>query len=149
MRTATASDTAAVRDLVERAYAQYVPRIGRRPGPMDDDYDGLVAAGEVSVLEDESGLVAILVLRAEHDHLLVDNVAVDPAHQGQGHGRRLLAYAEDEARRLGLPELRLYTHVKMTENIALYESLGWIEYERRAEVGFARAFFRKPVATRP
>jgi hypothetical protein len=32
----------------------------------------------------------------------------------------LIAFAEVEAQRLGHAELRLYTHVTMTENIALY-----------------------------
>ncbi|MFX8999726.1 GNAT family N-acetyltransferase, partial [Acinetobacter baumannii] len=43
-----------------------------------------------------------------------------PDRQGRGLGRRLIAFADAEARRLGLPEIRLYTHVTMTGNIALY-----------------------------
>jgi ribosomal protein S18 acetylase RimI-like enzyme len=144
-RTATSADADAVDALVERAYARYVERIGRRPGPMDDDHEAEIARGEVLALEEDDGtLVGVLVRRAEPGHLLVHNVAVDPEHQGRGHGRTLLGYAEMEARRLGLPELRLYTHVKMTENIAMYERAGWAEYDRRGEAGFQRVFFRKP-----
>jgi galactokinase len=129
--------------LVERAYGHYVERIGRRPGPMDDDYDALVAAGEVWLVDDADGVAGLTVLRSLPDHLWVDNVAVDPERQGQGIGQALLAFAEAEAVTRGHSELRLLTHVRMTENIALYTRLGWQEYDRRVERGFARVYFRK------
>jgi len=111
---------------------------------MDDDYPALIAAGEVSVMEDDAGILGIVVLRAAEDHLLIHNVAVEPARQGEGLGRELLAFAERRAVEAGLPELRLYTHETMTENISLYARWGWEEYKRRGEAGFARVFFRKP-----
>ena len=148
-RTATPADAAAVDALVERAYARYVGRIGRRPGPMDDDHAAEIAAGELLLLEDDDGALAgVLVRRVEPGHLLVHNVAVEPARQGEGHGQALLLYAEMEAMRLGLPELRLSTNEKMTENIAMYERAGWTEYDRHGEAGFARVFFRKPAMRR-
>ena len=66
--------------------------------------------------------------------------------QGQGLGNRLLALAEDEARRLGLPEVRLYTNVTMTENLAYYPRRGYVETHRAQQYGFHRVFFRKPVS---
>jgi GNAT superfamily N-acetyltransferase len=142
IRKATAGDVEGVRALVERAYARYVPRIGLRPGPMDADHRALVEAGLVFVVGDPE-IVGVIVLRRADDHLLVENVAVDPSRQGQGLGRELLRFAEEEARRLGFSEMRLYTHELMSENIELYGRQGWEEYERRAENGFSRVFFRK------
>ncbi len=63
--------------------------------------------------------------------------------QGQGLGRRLVAFAESEARRLGYAELRLYTHATMTENIALYTRLGFCETGRGREAGYDRVFMAK------
>jgi ribosomal protein S18 acetylase RimI-like enzyme len=156
IRPALVDEVESVRLLVERAYQHYVPRIGMRPGPMDADYRSLVEAGEVFVLtgqddpgQDESGpaIAGLIVLRSMPDgYLLIENVAVDPRRRGEGLGRELMAFADAEARARGLPELRLYTHEAMTENIAWYRRLGWEEYERRAEVGFARVFFRRRVA---
>jgi hypothetical protein len=37
----------------------------------------------------------------------------------------------------------------MTANIELYERLGWTEYDRLAEQGFARVFMRKHVSPEP
>jgi ribosomal protein S18 acetylase RimI-like enzyme len=101
--------------------------IGMRPLPMEADYPALIAADRVWVRGDVPGgpVDALIVLIPADGALLVDNVAVHPSAQGRGLGRRLLAFAEDQARSRGLPALRLYTNVKMTSNIALYESLGY------------------------
>ena len=143
LRRATPADREAIERLVEAAYGMYVERIGKRPAPMDADYAALIDAGRITVAQSEGRVVGILVLVPMEDHLLVENVAVDPAAQGSGLGRRLMAHAEDEARTRGLSELRLYTNEKMVENVAWYPRLGYRETERRAEHGFARVFFSK------
>jgi N-acetylglutamate synthase-like GNAT family acetyltransferase len=143
LRQATGADTDAIQRLVEAAYGMYVDRIGKRPAPMDADYPALIDAGRVTVAESEGRVTGILVLIPMPDHLLVENVAVDPAAQRTGVGGRLMAYAEGEARALGLPELRLYTNEKMVENLAWYPRLGYTETERRVDGGFARVFFAK------
>jgi GNAT superfamily N-acetyltransferase len=145
IRAATPEHTDEVRALVERAYAHYVPRIGMRPGPMEADYDELVEAGAVFVHGDPD-IAGIIVLRDAADHLLIENVAVDPARQGAGLGRTLLDFAEQEARRRGFSEMRLFTHELMTENLVMYARLGWEEYERRPEDGFSLVYFRKRIS---
>jgi N-acetylglutamate synthase-like GNAT family acetyltransferase len=143
LREAKAGDREAVERLVEAAYGMYVERIGRRPAPMDADYAALIDAGRVTVAERDGRITGILVLVPEEDHLLVENVAVDPAAQGSGLGRRLMAHAEEHARILGRTELRLYTNEKMVENLAWYPRLSYTETERRVDSGFARVFFVK------
>lgn len=112
-------------DIVHRAYQPWVERIGARPAPLDADYASLIAAGSVYVTG-ASGPDGLIVLVPEEGVLLVENVAVRPDRQGQGTGRRLLAFAESEARRLGLGALRLFTHIGMPDNIQLYQSLGYV-----------------------
>jgi len=150
IRRARPEDRAAVEAIVHAAYAMYVDRIGKPPGPMLDDYARLIADGAVSVIEDADGTMAgIIVLVPKPDHLLLDNIAVRPDWQGQGLGRQLIAFAEDEARRLSYAELRLYTHEKMTENIALYTRLGFVEAGRGHQAGYDRVFMTKRLATDP
>jgi GNAT superfamily N-acetyltransferase len=112
---------------------------------MDADYDARVRDGRVFVADLDGEIAGILVLVPEADHLLVENVAVEPARQGQGIGRALMAHAEQRAAELRLGELRLYTHVKMTENRALYARLGYREDEERVEDGLPRVFMSKRV----
>jgi ribosomal protein S18 acetylase RimI-like enzyme len=146
IRRAEPGDCAAIEAIVRAAYSGYIERIGKPPGPMLDDYPAQIAAGAVSVLEDPDGAVAgLIVLVPKPDHLLLDNVAVSPDRQGQGLGRRLIGFAVSEARRLGFRELRLYTHAKMIENIALYTRLGFRETGRGREAGYDRVFMRKPI----
>lgn len=143
IRAARAGDLARVQAIVDAAYARYVPRMGRKPGPMLDDYAARIEAGEAWVAERGGAVEGVLVLLDEGDHLLLDNVAVDPECHGRGIGRALIEFAEAEARRRGYGEIRLYTHVTMVENIALYPRLGYEETHRAEQGGFQRVFMRK------
>jgi N-acetylglutamate synthase-like GNAT family acetyltransferase len=143
IRRARPDEAPLLRALVERAYAPWVPVVGRRPMPMDDDYDARVAAGEAWVLEEAGAIRGVLVLEERADHLLLDNVAAEPDRRGRGDGRALLDFAEAEARRRGLPEVRLFTNELMERNIALYAARGYAETERRQEKGFRRVFMAK------
>jgi ribosomal protein S18 acetylase RimI-like enzyme len=146
IRPARADEAPHLAALVERAYGPWVPIIDRRPFPMQDDYAARIAAGEAWVLEAGGIVCALLVIETHPDHLMLDNIAVDPTRQGMGGGRALLDFAEAEAGRRGLPEVRLYTNVLMERNIALYAKRGYAETERRQEKGFARVFMAKRVA---
>lgn len=145
IRLANSGERAAVEAVVEAAYAPYVPRLGRKPGPMLEDYGALIAGRDVHVLLDESRIVGILVLIPEKHEMLLDNVAVLPASQGRGYGRALIAFAEDAARERGLHAIRLYTNEAMTENIAFYRRLGFAETHRAEEKGFRRVYMAKPL----
>jgi ribosomal protein S18 acetylase RimI-like enzyme len=133
----------AIAGLVERAYGSYIDQIGVRPGPLDDDYAERVREGNAFVAVEGEAITGLIVLIQHPDHLLVENVAVDPDRQREGIGRALLAFAEDIARCAGLTELRLYTHALMARNRALYVGLGYEELDRRDEEGFDRVFFAK------
>jgi ribosomal protein S18 acetylase RimI-like enzyme len=104
---------------VAEAYTKYIDRIGRALGPMLDDYSAHIRNHTAWVIERDGAVAGLVVLLPKDDHLL-DNVAVDPARHGQGLGRALIRFAEKEASRRGYSELRLYTHVTMTENLAMY-----------------------------
>jgi len=96
----------------------------------------------VHLLEVDGAVVGVLVAEPRPDHLFVDVVAVRPAAQRQGIGRRLMGFAEQEARRRGLVEVRLYTHEVMHGALALYRALDYEESERRLEDGYARVYLR-------
>ena len=143
IRQAESGDVDSIRTVVEAAYAEYVPRMGRRPAPMSADYAALVAAGEVWVGGDGDEVIGVLVIRPAGDALELENVAVSPERQGKGYGGALLAFAEERARALGLAAIELYTNEVMTENLRLYPRLGYVEVERRVEDRYRRVYFRK------
>ena len=143
VRSATPADVTTIEALVSRAYAVYAPRMAKTPGPVLDDYAARVADGGVFVLTEADGIAGVMVLIDRDDHLLLDNVAVDPARQGGGLGRRLVGFAEAEARRRGHAEIRLYTNEAMHENVGLYERLGYAVTGRGEQAGYRRVFMAK------
>src|SRR3954451_24010387 len=147
LRPGVPADAAAIARIVDAAYRHYVSRIGRPPGPMLADHAAVLERLEVWIAELDGAAVGLVVLDAEPDHLLLDNVAVDPAFQGRGIGRLLLEHAERRAAELGLPEIRLFTHETMTENQAIYAARGFVETHRRTDHGFRRGFMSKPVSS--
>jgi len=146
LRRASVADVPAISALVREAYEKYVRRIDREPRPMQADYGQAIRDHQCwVVVEDGGGIRAILELAPAADHMLIVNVAVHPRQQNRGYGRALLAFAEDEACRQGLAEIRLYTNVMMVENITLYERLGYVETERRHVDGLHVVFMSKPL----
>jgi GNAT superfamily N-acetyltransferase len=143
IRPAVSGDAAACRSLVRAAYQHYVPRMGREPQPMSDDFEALIAGGGVWVADDDADVVAVLVLETAPDHLLVENLAVAPDRQGTDLGSGLLVFAEEQGRTRGLPEVRLYTNEAMTENLSYYVRRGFVETHRSGDSGYRRVFFTK------
>jgi ribosomal protein S18 acetylase RimI-like enzyme len=136
LRLGLPDDAHAIRTLTRAAYAPWVALIGREPLPMTADYDAAVAEHRFDLAYREGELVGLIETRAAADHLLVVNVAVAPACQSAGLGRRLLAHAEALARERGLTTLRLYTNARFERNIAIYQRIGYvIEREETSERG--------------
>jgi N-acetylglutamate synthase-like GNAT family acetyltransferase len=130
-RSATRADAPKVAALVNDAYGHYVERIGMLPRPMTDDYAEVIENRRVTVAESEGTIVGVIVLAIDNEGIFVDNVAVAPSRRGEGLGKALLKLAEAEARHAGFDSIHLYTHEKMTENLAIYSRLGYVGYDRR------------------
>jgi ribosomal protein S18 acetylase RimI-like enzyme len=145
-RLAGFDDLFIIEDIVRAAYSPYVSHIGRKPGPMLDDYGALIKDSRVHVVEREGAIQGILVLIPKEDAMLLDNVAVAPSAQGSGLGRRMLEYAEQSAREAGYRSIKLYTNEAMTENIAHYSKIGYSETHRVEEKGLKRVYMVKALA---
>ncbi|MDQ7250620.1 GNAT family N-acetyltransferase [Dongia sedimenti] len=125
LRRAGPADAEAIAALTREAYAKWVPIIGRAPKPMTADYDLAVRAHLIDLLYADGVLAALIECIPADDHLLIENLAVGPAHQGRGFGRHMLAHGEALARALGFNEVRLYTNKLFAENIAFYQKHGY------------------------
>ena len=147
LRRAGASDAAAIAALAARAYAKWVPVMGRPPSPMFADYAELIETHRFDLHEADGRLVASIATRTEADFLFIESVAVEPGWQGRGIGRALLAHAEDLARQAGLSELRLLTNALMAANAALYQRLGYVLSENEAHPVYGTILhFRKALS---
>ena len=149
LRLAVPGDASAIGDLVGDAYGPWEARLGVRPLPMDADYAEAIRDLEVWVAEGEGELAGVIVLGSDAEGYFVDNVAVAPGFQGSGVGRMLLAHAEREAAAAGFASIYLWTHELMSENLAIYEARGYVEYNRRSPRPGAPPFLvylRKPLS---
>jgi len=84
---------------------------------------------------DDGDLVAYAGLRAapvDAGQGDIQTIAVKKSHQGRGVGRALLLDLMDEAQRRGVRELFLEVRADNEPAIALYQSLGFREIDRRA-----------------
>jgi ribosomal protein S18 acetylase RimI-like enzyme len=143
LRPATPADAPMLAELVAAAYGHYVARLGGPPRPMTDDYAEVVRRSRVTVAERGGEIVGLIVLGVDDEGFFIDNVAVDPSHQGRGVGRALLEHAELAASSAGFDSIYLYTHERMTENMALYSRTGYVEYARRPHGDARLVYLRK------
>lgn len=143
LRRASEPDAPSIAALVDAAYRDYEPLLGRTPKPMLTDFAAAIRSHDVWVIESGGQIAGVLELEDREDHLWIDNVAVDPGRQGLGLGRWLLDFAEDEARRLGRSELGLLTNERYTVNIGIYERRGYRETHREPYRGTDLVYFRK------
>jgi GNAT superfamily N-acetyltransferase len=141
VRPATPADLPAIKALITAAYTRYLTRMDKPPGPMLRDYGPSVEAGNTWVVG--RPVVGVLTLVPEADHLLIENIALHPDAQGRGLGGILMGFAEQEATRLGITRMTLFTHEVMIENLAIYGHLGYVEVARRSENGYHRVFMEK------
>ncbi len=142
---ATAADVGVVTALTRAAYGPWVALIGREPLPMVVDYAEAVSDHQIDLWCEQGVVQALIELVPMTDHLLVENVAVGPEHQGRGLGRVLMARAEAVARSLGLSEIRLYTNAAFARNLEFYLSLGYTETHRLPFRSGQMVYFNKAV----
>jgi N-acetylglutamate synthase-like GNAT family acetyltransferase len=143
IRKAILDDVPGITACVCEAYVHYIERIGKRPGPMLEDFQETIATAQVHVVESKGKIVGVAVLKVTDEGFYLDNVAVRPSAKGTGVGRTLLELAEAEARTQGFTSLYLATHELMHENRALYARIGYDEYAKRVVNGYPRVFLRK------
>lgn len=140
VRKAGIADAEALAECMHAAYTRYIPRLkGKTLPPLTVDYEAEIRAYPVWVAEFDGNLAGGLILMPERHYMSIANVAVHPQFQGNGLGRGLMELADAEAKQQGYSELRLATHVALTENLSLYSHLGWSETGRDEQ----RVYMRK------
>lgn len=149
LRASRAEEIARIREIAQAAYAHYVERMGQRPGPMDTDYEAEHHKGHLYSVLVDGELCGYLGLGDQDptrpEDLEVDNIALLPGLQRLGLFGALVRVSDWIAWISGRTRLHVYTHVKMTENIKLYRSIGFEDIGEVEEHGFRRLYMAKPV----
>ncbi|MEF8852655.1 MAG: GNAT family N-acetyltransferase [Haloarculaceae archaeon] len=123
-------DERAVRDVFQRAMCEAGTDPADVPGTRDLEWVEaayIEPGGEFLVVEVDGEVVATGGLVVDGDVGELFRVAVDPDHQREGHGSRLLAALEDAARDRGVERVVLTTARRQAAAVAFYPERG---YER-------------------
>ncbi len=138
--------------LILVSFAYMNDRIDPPSSALKLTVQSLAAKAEAEIAHvviEEGVLLGCIFLRPEADCLYVGKLAVAPGAERRGIGRQLLTVAEDTARALSLPTLRLETRIELTENHAVFGRWGFEKTAENAHPGFTRTTsieMRKPVA---
>ena len=139
----------AVHRLTRAAFAGHAaldPPSGAGRETLDAVRADLASGAALALVGDRP--VGCLRYAVADGHLHVRRVAVEPALQGRGIGRALMAWAEAEARRRGVAEVTLGVRIALPSNLELYRHLGYEVVSAHAHPGYDRPTWlqmRKPV----
>jgi ribosomal protein S18 acetylase RimI-like enzyme len=139
IRTAVAAEAGIVLGVMRRAFGEYRGRLEPESSVFAETVPAIAVklAGGGGFLAEQAGrAVGCVIVEDLGDRAYLGRLAVDPALRGRGLGRRLAVAAEGFARRRGRPAIELNVRIALAGNIALFESLGYRETERRAHPGW-------------
>jgi putative acetyltransferase len=129
LRRATNRDGPGVWTLIGTVLASYgivADRESTDQDLVDLDRSFAKEGGAFFVLLDGERVVGTVALRRETETVCeLCRMYLAPEHRGRGLGRRLLAFAEAEARQRGFKEIVLKTASVLKEAIALYRQAGF------------------------
>ncbi|KTR41240.1 acetyltransferase [Curtobacterium oceanosedimentum] len=139
----SAADAAAFRTLNEAWIERYFTLEDEDRAILGDPIGRIVAPGGavfVARLDDEViGCIGIMPVGERVVELV--KMAVSPAHQGHGTGRKLIGAALDRARALGAQRIALESNSSLASAVHLYEAFGFrhLEHDEIAPSPYVRA----------
>jgi N-acetylglutamate synthase-like GNAT family acetyltransferase len=140
LRAATVNDAETLSRLIVGAFSAYEIRLDPPSSALKEtpvsvrakfaDHGGAIAES------DGRGIGCVLFTPADATALYIGRLAVDSAWRRRGVARALVAYAEAEARRRGLRQMRLQVRIPLVDNQALFRSCGFVEVSRESHPGY-------------
>lgn len=104
-----------------------------------------IRAGEIYVVTKSGRVLGYVSFATNCEHLFIGAIAVLPAHQRQGVGSCLLAFAELAAVDRELDFVSLYSDGMIAANTRFYVHRGYRETDRCDGPGFLRIYYSKDV----
>lgn len=140
LRTASAADAPAIAATIATAFTQYRGKLVPESSAFRETADAIVhqlANGSRAIVAERNGtMIGCVMTELLEGDLYFGRLAVLPEARGLGLAGRLIAAVEDEARRRGLPGVRLGVRIALPDNQRLFQSLGYREISREAHPGF-------------
>ena len=113
-------------------------RNGLVPVPMREDNTEVIRDWQVTVVERGGEVVAMVVLGWRTRAFCSTTSPSVPTSRAEDWGAYLLQHAEAEAVRQGFDSIYLYAQEIMTENLALYQKIGYVDMRGATSTACAR-----------
>jgi ribosomal protein S18 acetylase RimI-like enzyme len=140
LRAAGPSDAPTVAATIAAAFMQYRGKLVPESSAFRETPEAItaqLAAGSSVIVAERNGtMIGCVVAEVLEGDLYFGRLAVLPEARGLGLAKRLIGAVEDEARRRGLPGVRLGVRIALSANQRLFQSLGYREISREAHPGF-------------
>ena len=140
VRPAIVGDAASVAATIAAAFEQYRGKLTPESGAFRETAKGIareLRKGAGAIVAERNGeVVGCVMTKLLEGDLYFGRLAVLPQARGLGVARRLIDAVEADARRRGLPGVRLGVRVVLTGNQRFFASLGYVETSRDAHPGF-------------
>jgi ribosomal protein S18 acetylase RimI-like enzyme len=140
VRPATLEDAGLLAKTIAAAFEQYRGKLVPESGAFGETADNIarqLKSGAGAIVAERNGqALACVMTELQEGDLYFGRLAVLPQARGLGLARRLIDAVEEEARRRGLPGVRLGVRVVLTDNQRLFNSLGYVETSREPHPGF-------------
>jgi GNAT superfamily N-acetyltransferase len=126
MRLANEGDAETLLQLINKAFAVERFFIDADRLRLDEVYERL-GSGNFLMREQDGAAVACVYLEARGERAYLGLLSVDPKRQGQGHGARIMAAAEEHCRQKGCRQLDLRVVNLREELPPFYRKFGYVE----------------------
>ncbi|MDI1285984.1 MAG: GNAT family N-acetyltransferase [Reyranella sp.] len=140
LRAAAAADAATIAATIAAAFMQYRGRLVPESSAFRETPEAIAAqlgAGSGAIVAERNGtMIGCVVTEVLEGDLYFGRLAILPEARGLGLAKQLMAAVEEEARRRGLPGVRLGVRIALADNQRLFQSLGYREISREAHPGF-------------
>jgi len=140
IRRAQPSDAETIAALVRLAFSTQSRRTVPPPGALNETAATIsdhLGRGGGAVVQEDGRLIGAVLWNEEHGGLYVGRLSVHPDHRRLGLASALMAEAEREARRLGLPRMCLGVRLALDDNRRFFASCGFVETTLHRHEGFS------------
>lgn len=143
IREATDADVPALVAVLRAAFAEQAT-LAPPSGALSETGEsvrGLMRTARVALAIVDRTIVGCQFFEPKGDHLYLFRLAVLPGYRRHGIGAALIAYAEEQARAMGLSRAQFSVRLALPRQRAYYERMGYRFVAHGTHAGFAEPTF--------